>query len=149
MNNNDIVYLEISSFEGISIGATHYYGKLINNTERIELAKKITKSNIDSFKCDYYNIGDYTERFLNEEEVIKNAKKNWKKYFPNAIVLIKGFKSILDPQECIAGDNKWKKIINSYFKLSEACGGYEYNNELMTKISNEYMKNVLGFKIKD
>lgn len=135
-----IVNLEISSFYGICAGATHYYGKLCFNNDRIDLERKITKRNIKDFKNENYHIGDITTRFNSEEHVIRAAKRVWKKTFPNAIVLLLGSSAIYDPQKCIDGPITLKIVINHYYKQAEEIGGYEGNIKEMTKISDEYMK---------
>ena len=139
----NIVNLEISSFEGISPGAVHYYGRLSFNGERTDLERRLNKRNIGKFRKDFYHIGDVTTRFNSENHVIRAAKRIWKKLFPNALVLLVGSGSILDPQKCIAGDPVLRKKINAYYRRAEAVGGYEGNEEEMTKISDEYMREIL------
>lgn len=141
----NIVNLEISSFEGISDGAVHYYGKLCYNSEfpKVELQRKLNKRNIGKFRKEFYHIGDVTTRFNSENHVIRAAKRIWKKLFPNALVLLVGSSSILDPQKCIDGDPVLRKKINDYYRRAEEIGGYEGNMKEMTKISNEYMEEIL------
>jgi len=106
-----IVHLDVYSFEGISIGATHYYGKLICKDERIELKRKLNKRNISDFKKENYLLGHTTNRFNSEKHIINAAKKIWKKLFPSADVLLLGSSSIVDPQKCLAGNPIIKRKI--------------------------------------
>lgn len=142
----NIVNLEISSFVGLSVGASHYYGKLCFNEERVDLERRLNKRNIGDFAKEKYALGGTTARFNSEEHVIQTAKRAWKKIFPNAVILLVGSSAVLDPQKCIDGPPDLKKKINDYYRRAEKVGGYEGNDKEMTKISNEYMEEILRRK---
>jgi hypothetical protein len=145
--NDSIAILEINSFEFISAGASHYYGKLHCGDEKVELERKLNKNTVKDFKDQRYAVGGKTQRFNSEKHLLIYTLRVWKKIFPNAKVLLIGSSAYLDPQKCIAGDKILKKKINNYYKRAEEIGFYEGNEKEMTKISNEYMKEILEFKI--
>jgi len=149
--------LEITSFEGISPGAKHYYGALhyhyvdvegYSQYKKVELKKKLTKAEaIDLSTDDYrWKAGQYSQRFDDINKVRKLAIKTWKTHFPDADVLLEGYSATADPQECLDGPPILKKKINDYYKKSQKIGWYEGNNEAMTKLSDDYMNNVLRDK---
>ena len=137
-----IIHLEISSFRGISLGAIHYYGKLVGNT-RIELEKTLTRR--DAIKLNKHDDG-YIWRpgtkysgFDSEEEVIEFALNVWKKHFPSGIILIQGNSAVADPQLVIAGDRKIANTINKWYYQAEKINWYDGGqSELMHEISDAY-----------
>ena len=94
----DITYLHITTWSGITFMASHYYGKLYHGSDStFELCKKLTKKQADDLnKRDVigciasYSAGDMTQRFDTEDEIIKIAKKEYKKRFPKSNVLVLG-----------------------------------------------------------
>jgi hypothetical protein len=141
-----ICYLEINTFVGYCIGAIHYYGHLTFEDKKKNIKCKLNKQQAENLSTsDYkYKIGMTSERFETEEEIINIAKKNWKKIYPPAEILIKGRSGILDPQQCIAGNKILKDKINILWKQAEKIGGYEGDEKQMTKISDKYMK-IIGW----
>jgi hypothetical protein len=111
-----IGHLEINSWRGISIGAVHWYAKLIieNNNEvisRTELQRKITAKEAANLNkelqergydfCDRNRAGDLTTGFNTEEQAIKIGINTFKKKYPNGI-LFKGNR---------ASGSAWKNVI--------------------------------------
>lgn len=139
--NNKIVVLHISSYAGISAGAIHCYGSLNCRDKRIELKQKVTEKNVLSLSMrDFkYEIGTMTERFECEEDVRVIARRQWRKFFPDAVLLLEGSAACGDPQRCLVGPVDLKKEINRLKKAGEKVGGYEGDEKGMTKISDEYM----------
>jgi hypothetical protein len=105
------VWLNITTWRGMSFGAVHWYGNLeveafdgINWDKQlrpIELRRTLTASQArDLTKVQNYNTmfdwnikyvkGDTTNCFDEEEDVIKFAIKEYKKYYPNATRLVLG-----------------------------------------------------------
>ncbi len=143
MNHNQVVYLDITSFSGVSIGAEHYYGKLVcsgDEYKTIELEKKLTSRQAKELnKKDGYGsvfrADSLTGRFDTEQEIISLAIVEYKKHFPEAKILLLGdsasaeAKKVLDApskelqEKCNALFNEQKKIgwINR--------GGFFYRTE--------------------
>jgi len=141
-------HLSISSYRGISPGAIHFYGSLWCDGERIELKKKMDAKDASYLSTkDYkYHAGEMTERFNLENEIREIAIQSWKKYYPEADVLLEGSSGILDPQKCLDGPPLLKDRINKLWQRAEKIGGWNGDIKEMTKISNEYLYDILGWK---
>jgi hypothetical protein len=148
------VFIEITSWQGISLGATHYYGKLKGYDDNNEVlfidiekplgekeAKKLSKK--DDFT---YREGTLTARFDSKQEVIDIAIEKWKTYFPNAEFLIQGEWAIADPQNCLIAPNGLKEKINKLYLESEEIGGYEKSPKRMDEIFREYQNLIREYK---
>lgn len=128
-----IVCLEVSSWVGISIGASHCYGHLkgYNGGEFRchEISRKLSDqeakilNEIDRHES--YEEGSETERFNDEQSVINEAVKIWRDFFPNAKILVNGQFAILEPKTILDGDinakhiSKLNKITKMYEKIPE------------------------------
>jgi hypothetical protein len=143
-----ICHLSISSFRGISPGAIHFYGSLWYGGERVELKKKMDAKQAAYLSTkDYkYHAGEITERFNSENEILDIAIKLWKKYYPEADVLLEGSSGVLDPQKCLDGPSILKKRINELWQQSREIGGWNGNLGKMKEIADEYLYDVLGWK---
>jgi hypothetical protein len=147
----EIINLVISSFCGISIGAEHYYAKLVdynNCSESFELKRKITEvkeARWLSKKVGYkgaYKVGFVIECFATEDAVKKEARKQYKKFFPNAKVIILGRTGIAQPQPIFLGPRNFKKVVNDLYKRFDDIGQFSdpENDELAEKICAEWEK---------
>lgn len=139
MINLKTVYLEISSWQDISMGAQHYYGELIgyNGDERKEVKltriltpRQAAKANRYRSSDSFLNVraGDESDGFDEKDEIIKLALKVWLTHFPDAQLLIQGRISVAEPQEILACP-AYPEIIESANKLYEefeAIEGYHY-----------------------
>ncbi len=102
MNDNE-VFLEITSWVGTSIGAQHYYGKLISRSngeyEHVSLKKALTtKEARDLSKAhDWtYKKGHLSDCMETNDIVRKVAINEWRKHFPKAEVLREGNPAYVD-----------------------------------------------------
>jgi len=152
------VYLQITSWAGVSIGAEHSYGELCGyngkEDQTIELKKALTREDArllnkkDSTYGRLWKEGELTKRFNTEEEIIKIAKKEWKKHFPQAKVLIEGRSGILEPQLIIVAPADYKRKCNILFQKVEANNGWEGDEKVMQAIEDEWKElNKEYFKI--
>jgi len=120
-----IVFLDITTWSGISIGAEHYYGKLKEhggNYKSVELEwpmsqkmatylnKKDRTRSGDSYDC--YKKGCPTVRFDTEQEVKDWALEVWKEHFPDHDLLLIGTDCINEPIRCLDGDSMLSESIN-------------------------------------
>jgi len=170
MNSNlkgpAIIWLKVSSWVGIGIGAEHYYGKLIDQSlpweERIkneqtvkrplgskearELSKKDTEMFDEKIRCTYRK-GDLTDRFASESDVIAQAKKTWKELYPHGEILLLGDDGTAQPVLPIDGT---PAILEEALQIWEEfevywnAGGWEKesNNKPMKAISQRWYKAV-------
>ena len=90
-------YLEISSWKGIGIGASHSYGSLWNNGKTVVLMRILTKKEANRLNgCDgckvfgTYRKGMKTERFNTVSSIIRLAKRQYRTFFPDSTVLLRG-----------------------------------------------------------
>jgi len=150
-----IVTLEIGTWRGMSIGAVHYYGKLVFydsdlniidvDIHRIldeESAFRLTKQTNRSRNPDHwidFSAEDSTKCFDSKGEIREIAKKIWRDHCPDGDILIEGMFAVGDPQEVIDGNDKTiVDTINGLWERALEIGGYEGDREEMTRISNEY-----------
>jgi hypothetical protein len=126
--SNGIVILEISTWGGISFGAEHYYGKLCGfidgdySAHCLEYLLSEKEAKKFSKKDDWeYSIGDKCSRFETENDVKDVAILEWKKYFPNGKILLKGHFSLAEPMECLwASNEEYINKINTLWKYHKS-----------------------------
>lgn len=98
-----MVWLQISSWRGMAIGATHWYGEMRNSEhtravrmmyplteeQALELTKKHNGGTL--VEVDYaYQAGDEVSSFDTKEEIIAQAIATWRTEFPDRNVLVIG-----------------------------------------------------------
>ena len=140
------VVLEITSWQGMSLGATHYYGKLKGYDERgdalfVDIEKPLTEKESKrlSEKDDCtYRAGTLTSRFDSKQEIIDIAMDKWKTYFPAAEFLLQGQWACADPQNCLIAPDGLKEKINKLYLESKEIGGYEKSPKRTEEIFKEY-----------
>lgn len=106
------VYLEISSWIGISIGAIHFYGKMKcsdgDEFKSIEMLHPLTISQARELnkneKYRLYDAGDMYYGYDSKNEIRKQAIETYKDLFPGATVLIEGHIAYADPQPILDGE---------------------------------------------
>ena len=154
-NENIIVHLQISSFMDIgSIGATHYYGKLVgyidNQYTHKDIEKPMNEEDVKklSEKDDFeYHIGHMTSRFDTEDEIINIARKKYKDIFKEAKVLLLGNSAHIEPKFVIDAPFDMKVELNNLFFEAEQIGytekhGFFYCNDedKMDKLGDRFYK---------
>jgi len=139
VNIDEIICLHITSWVGLAIGAEHYYGCLKPydynvNIEDVELKREITEISEARWLnkkngCDIYQVGDVTNLFNTERQLIQVARKEYKKHFPKTKVILLGDSGRSCPQEIILGPRNLKKFNNSLWKAYEYAWkeGKKYN----------------------
>src|SRR5512136_161848 len=100
MNEKRIVYLEIDSWIGTSIGATHFYGELKSNGKHIELKRCLTLHQARELQKKDWPVeaGDLFHGFDTKDEIISLAITTYKEHFPEADILIQGRSACAEPQ---------------------------------------------------
>jgi len=111
------VWLELSSWRGVSFGAIHYYGTLqvsddykgrleLKRTLTISDARELTKLQNDNSLLGLkfrWNKGDQTRSFDTEDDVITLAKKTYQEHFPKAKRLVLGSPLHCEPDKLLNG----------------------------------------------
>ena len=102
-----MVYLRLSSWRGMSIGATHWYGEMVNDkyvtvrmmyplttSQALDLTKKHNAGSLVG--ADYfYEEGDEVSSFDTKAQIIEQAVNTWRELFPEQNILVLG-----DPVIC-------------------------------------------------
>jgi len=123
------IYLDINSWNGISIGATHFYGELLcfdgAGLKKVTVTHKMTSKMAKelSKKDDWhYKPGEETHRFSDKEQIIDKAKEIWKREFPNGRVLFLGSGSSIEPKQILDTSFDCNPILLS--KVNEIADTY-------------------------
>lgn len=118
MNNNKVVHLEVSSYIGISLGATHFYGKLVREDgqgqlETVYLMRKLTARDATEMnKSDpdrTWRAGQSYDGYNTTQDIIDQALAEYKQYFPGATVLLLGKYVFYTPKIVLDGPESLKK----------------------------------------
>lgn len=160
MNNkpSKIGHLHITSFRGISLGAIHWYGKLIiglhSEKEKIELnrpltAKEAKTMNSEASRVGFFNKhkpGDLIDGFMSEEDAIRKGIEYFKKHY-NGILYLGDTCSCSAWKRVIlwpVDNNKINNLVIKMNKISDkfiSLNGYEGpEEEVVTKLDNEWYK---------
>lgn len=134
MDKNNIVYIETSTWSGISPGAIHIYAELRCNGESISLTKKLSARSAATVNKSRegllyrpFKAGDDVDFFDSYEEIEKIALRQWKKEFPDAEILILGSASACDPQKVLFHPTPNVIIeANQLYDEFESFEGYQY-----------------------
>ena len=115
-----IYHLNVLSWAGIALGASHYWG-VINANYR-------AKEDVPSIKLD-------NNRMFSEKEVISAARRWFKKNAKQGDILLHGSHCSCDPQTILIGPRKLKRVGNALVKRAEAldCWEHSWNEGKMKK----------------
>jgi len=113
-------YMSLSSYEGMCPGAYHWYVRLTSE------ANELAKHGIVVEK-------DKSERFETKDAAIKEAVRQFKK-MAKGHLLLKGRKSILDPQEVVVGPSAIKEKANRLWLKFEQLNGWDCPKEQEPKV---------------
>jgi len=145
MDEKRVVYLEITSWIGMSIGATHYYGELKCGDKKVDLLHPLTRKeaanlNKESLFDYMYKAGENYPGYVNRDKLIKQAIKTFIDHFPTADILISGRSYCADPQEILVGPEDLKEFVNSLVKEADSFGRYEGDKMRMEIIFQKFRK---------
>ncbi|MCD6435988.1 MAG: hypothetical protein J7L15_06325 [Clostridiales bacterium] len=130
VENNEIICLNITSWAGLPIGAEHYYANfheydcLIEDKE-ITLKRVITEvseARYLSKKLGYKGIikvGDKTDCFSTECQLRQEARKQYKKHYSKAKVILLSDRGCYGIHEILLGPRVFKKLNNKLWKEFE------------------------------
>jgi hypothetical protein len=137
IDNTLIVYLEVSSWRGLSIGAQHYYGSLVGHApeyKRVELYRTLTQADADRLtdrRNDGYKYreGGRTNGFDTPGDVAQFAVKHWREHFPGGKILLKGSAASYEPHTPLTGGTTFKRYTRGIIKRCESLGWYDKGND--------------------
>ncbi len=142
------VHVHVTTYRGISPGATHYYGRLVctggdpyDHELRHLLSKKEAaemndgESSLSEFM--QYEVGEESTRFSTRSGVIDAALAEWKDFHADAIILILGSVGIAEPQQVLAGPQKLMNAINQLVDQAEECNYWD-DEDQMSKICDKW-----------
>lgn len=142
-------HLQIDSWAGISLGASHFYGNLRFEDDRKELTYKLTAAQAARLD-DGYQAGDSTERFFTEEAVIERALSAWQRLFPRAKVLLLGNSSYIEPKLILGMPGAPDAILmelSGIYLAAESIGFYDNpaNDQKMDALNDRWHNIINGF----
>lgn len=146
----NISYCYISSYCGVSIGASHVYGEISNESsiEHFHLKKILSEKEAKILTLKHrdimeYQEGDTTECFDTEEDLINTAKSSYKTYFPDSNILLLGKQSYFEPK-LVIDYPEWFNIkkANKLYEQAKQLEFFKYskNDAIMDKITNQFYK---------
>jgi hypothetical protein len=152
-----ILHLKISSWIG-SIGATHYYGRIIfpgqpmlRDKEDIELEFKLSQSDAEklnrkeyTYAPNYrstYQVGEWSKRFDTKEEIkiagIKYYKEHLQQNYP---LLVLGNTGVIEPQEIIGHNLESPEQVKLIRRINEIAKKYDYDDNCDSKLNTTLFK---------
>lgn len=148
MSQENYVVLEITSWQGMSFGATHYYGALVGyndgNYLKCDIKKIMSKEDAKelSEKDDWkYKAGNTTTRFNSEDEIRTIALKTWKTLFPKCNALLEGRFACAEPQKCLwIKNSKYINKLNELWKENESISNISKNWEKIDALCDAFNK---------
>lgn len=148
MRSPRICYLKITSFSGLSLGATHYYGALQCGDCETELEHRLTRREAIAYNkverrikpngTFIYREGQKTRGFTSENDIIELAIETYKKHFPNAEILLLGERGYHEPCRVLDAPESFKREMNALNAEAESFGRYVGNPKRMNTIYSRY-----------
>ena len=148
-----IINLKISTWQGISLGAEHFYVELQGKNKSVELYDVLTKRQAvrlnkkdyaTGYSFDLYSPGDKFRGFDTRDEAIASGKKEWLNHFPDAVFLVLGNRTHCEPKllldSTLDDDSELKARIRKIFDKCDAIGFFDdpKNDDLMDKHCEEW-----------
>lgn len=147
-----IVNLKITTWQGISLGAEHYYAKLQGDDKTVELQDTLTKQQATrlnkkayatGYSFDVHAPGDKHRGFDTREDAVEAGKREWLNYFPKAKFLVLGNRTYHEPKpilvSTVENTDSLKEKAQTIVDKCEAIGLFDDpNNDLMDKYCNEW-----------
>ncbi len=134
MIQQQVAYLEINSWRGISIGAKHWYGTLKWGDSRVELTRILSKEDAVVLNKqrgdDYvYRAGDVTNAFDSEYSVRLHAVRYITEHLLEIKVLLEGSRATIEPKEVVMGSDGFKKYSRKAIEKCERLDWYDSGND--------------------
>jgi hypothetical protein len=153
-----IGHLEVSTWQGISIGAIHWYCKIVveenDKVERIEMKRPITAKEAATMNKEEQErgllfssnkAGDLTEGFITEEDAIKTGTEYFASKY-KGILYDSGYASCSAWKKVILCQPEFSELSNKMNLLADkfqTLNGYECakkDKKLVERIDNRWFK---------
>ena len=136
---------------GVSIGGEHYTMDMVGTTidgewKKIELDHELSTKEIihlNKKEKSYgagYEKGDRSTRFETPEQGYAVAMSEYKKHFPDAVVLRTGSSAVCDPKRVLDAPEWFKTATNKLAQKFIDIDGYEGDDAEADKIYRKYTK---------
>ena len=142
-----VVYLDITTWQGSSVGAVHWYGELKQKGQRpITLEAPLSTSHATYVNKQAqrrglgipYEPGDMYSGFMEREHVIGLARACWKIVYPDAVLLLEGRTGIVEPMPILEAPETWDVAgLNELWALCEELGWWNGGNERKVQLASE------------
>lgn len=140
-----IVYAHIKTYQGLSLGASHWFGKLkTDGCETIELTRVITAQEAETLnkksKGETYDAGEMTNKWSSRVSVRVEAIRVYGQSFPLAVLLIEGRIACRDPQHVLIGPPGVQEKLNALVEQAQMIGFWDYtrHENTMQRIADEW-----------
>ena len=143
-----MVFLQITKWQGAWFSGGHYYGKLVNGDESVDVEYTLTAADARGLnradRKTTYREGLVSGRFASKEKLIVHALKLWQERFPQTTHLIEGRSSCASPQPVLVGPRKDE--LNALYNRAEQIGWFDGGHrEEMNQIDKEW-NSILGIE---
>ncbi len=117
-------FLEVYSWVGTCMGASHYYGDIWYDGQTVHVTRQLTASeavemNKENYPCLNYQPGDDTPGFETEAGLRAAAIKTLKRQLPEATILIEGWHGCYDPRPVLFGPEDYMVRANDIVARAE------------------------------
>ena len=126
-----ICYLEITTWQGISLGAQHFYGELRTSddyNDSAKLERKLTpraaaamnksRRNMGLMEL-HYRAGQMFNGFDTREEIIALAVKTYREHFSKTTILVLGDRAVAEPCPVLDGPDGVKVTAQKLYDENE------------------------------
>jgi len=145
-----IVYCEIMTYIGTAVSwAEHWYANLVcdrgpgKSCDRRELKQTLTDSGAARMTRreddgTTWEAGEETNKFFEEEDVRREAIRQYKLLFPDATILVDGRHGVCDPQPVLDGPADVMETANWFVEQANAAGWWEGDEDAMQIICDNW-----------
>jgi len=150
-----ICYLEITTWQGVSIGAQHFYGELKTSDDykdSVSLERKLTPRSAAAMNKSRrrmglmelgYRAGQMFNGFDTREEIMTLSVKTHREHFPKTTILVLGDRAVAEPCPVLDGPDELKATAKKLYDENERLhtqGGWDKreNRKRMDELCKEW-----------
>ena len=149
-----VVILDISSYVGASIGATHTYGELLHKrageSKKVQIERPMTQSEAtrenkkdlrQGFKWNRNKPGQPTSRLKDRMDVVRVAESVWRDHFPYASILLERRAWSSEPGVIwqSLGDKVWQSRLNNMWSDWQAAVDEDWGRDEIDQLSRDWL----------
>ncbi len=136
-------YLETTSWQGIAIGAIHYYAKLVDpdyKVHQVEITLSVDQAAVLNQYDRHvtYEAGDQTSRWDDKKDLCKAGLVLFQAIAPSTDVLLKGNHCSADPLEPLFGPTEAVTELRKIWRDAEDIGWWEGVEKTMHQIAKPW-----------